>query len=153
MYNRDRLKDLLNGKFNEKKCEIEKYNFKGTIMTSYFGKLKDIYNEETIYLVICRFPPKSLKFTDNIIHCPILSPSEDLLLNTKKGIVDEKTYNILYMKELEKYMNEAIHNIAIKINNGIKVCLLCYEKTGDLCHRHILSNYISEKYNIDTMEL
>lgn len=36
---------------------------------------------------------------------------------------------------------------------GRDIVLCCYEKTGDFCHRHILSDIVYEKYGYRINEL
>lgn len=39
------------------------------------------------------------------------------------------------------------------LKNGEKdVVLLCYEKTGDWCHRHILARFLNEQFDLGVTE-
>jgi len=89
-----------------------------------------------------------------------LAPSEELLTRynnvrikcpkirkwfTEKYLeeLDELRYNGL----LEKFVKEFQH--LVKYND---VILLCYEKSSEFCHRHILASYLKKYYNLDILE-
>ena len=50
-------------------------------------------------------------------------------------------------------MIKDIDKLVSKVTKGSKICLLCYEKSDDFCHRHILCEYINKYYGITQVEL
>lgn len=153
LYDRERLLELLGADRKVKQKKQKKYNFDGTIYTSYFGKLNKIRNDDFTYIAICRFPPKYLEFTGNLIHVPVFAPSQRLVLDAKDGTVDHTAFEKIYNGEIRSRMLKDIKKLAKKVAKGDKICLLCYEKSEDFCHRHILCEYIKEMYGIDQIEL
>ena len=38
------------------------------------------------------------------------------------------------------------------VSKGKDVALMCYEKPGDFCHRHLLADFLNEKLGLDIKE-
>ena len=61
----------------------------------------------------------------------------------KDGNITKEEYTERYLLQLDKY-SENITGVARYFNeSGKDYILLCYEKPGDFCHRHILADYIN----------
>ena len=75
----------------------------------------------------------------------------------KLGFIDEAEYRKRYLRQLEGARNfilialRAYRNIAAK--DGKDIVFLCYEKTGDFCHRHIFAEWLTEKTGEPVSEL
>ena len=108
------------------------------IYTSYFAKLKK-FPENFQPIAICQFPPKW--YTGPSIK--IFSPNQDILLRYKGGQLNEEEYTKLYQQQLSNI------NISYYIEKIFSICkkktpiFLCYEKSKDFCHRHILADYLN----------
>lgn len=125
----------------------------GKLYTSYFANLKNVQDEKTLFLVVAQFPPKSFIFTKQIQHVPLFAPSKGLLKNMKEGLLSENEYTVIYNKQIVREMIPKIEQLVSYMRKGHDVCLLCYEKPEDFCHRHLLAKFINEKYLIETKEL
>ena len=113
------------------------------IYTSYFGKLKKLpHNYEPI--CIAKWPPKWFKGK----QFSQLAPSKELL-NWWNGSDKDKDCEITYELQFRKQtlskldpieIEKAIHNLA-----GDKIpVLVCYEKSYDFCHRHLVRNWLNK---------
>lgn len=116
------------------------------LFTSYFGNLKNI-PEDYLKVAITRFPPKWWKG-------PVLndlSPSIDLLNRSKSGDISEEYYIKQYVDELNRLrikegypsMKDMMKDLSEITDTHPAVVFLCFEKKGDFCHRHILSELLT----------
>lgn len=101
------------------------------IYTSYFSSRKW---ELTKGVSIARY----VKFWQGKTY-PSLFPSQKLLSDYKNGLIDEKEYERRYVSETLSKLNpkEVYEALDGKV-------LLCYEKTGDFCHRHIVAKWLND---------
>jgi len=78
-----------------------------------------------------------------------LAPSYSLLMDYKKGRVNKEQYKEIYKKEtLDK-----LDPIEIMNELGDGAILLCYEKSSDFCHRHIVAQWLMANTNIIVEEI
>ena len=65
-------------------------------------------------------------------------------------------YNTGYTEEYKKYLNtldkEEIRDDFDSPHNCNNTILLCYEKSGDFCHRHILADWLEENFEYKVEE-
>lgn len=101
------------------------------IYTSYFANHRKFNNLETVS--ISRYTPV---WSKNHISGIELAPSADLLNRYKQGLVSDEDYEVEYNHQLS-LLDPFL--ILEKYDNKI---LLCYEKVGDFCHRHLVSNWL-----------
>ena len=47
---------------------------------------------------------------------------------------------------------ESVYRDLEKLSNGDDCVLLCYEKSGDFCHRHLVANWLSDNLGIEVKE-
>ena len=122
------------------------------VYTSYFAKLKKILDEGYFPISITRYPPKGI----DVAKLKVFAPSEELLRKIKSGEIDETEYEKIYRKEMERFdfnlVWEGLEQIS-EINGKKDLVLLCYEKSGDFCHRHIFASLMGEKTNNRIEEL
>lgn len=119
------------------------------IFTSYYANYKAYSGFYSIS--ISRSAPKhsyDLRLLD-------LAPSSQLLKDYKSGIADKEEYTRRYLSSLESLKKRGyLDKFVNYLNNHIKdIVLLCYEKRGDFCHRHILADYLNRNYNMNISEL
>ena len=63
----------------------------------------------------------------------------------KDGEIDNFKYVELYNKEVLSKLDAIDVCIDLyNISNGNAVVLLCYEKPGDFCHRHIVADWLEK---------
>ena len=115
------------------------------IYTGYFAKLK-VYEEANLVPVsITRYRPKWFKGEE----CKLFAPSADLLDRYKADCISKEDFTARYIAQLDEMASGKIaENVARKRD----IVLCCYEAPGDFCHRHILANYLNEKFNMNITE-
>jgi hypothetical protein len=59
--------------------------------------------------------------------------------------LDKEEYERRYREQLDKFGENIIGVVEHFNSTGKDYILLCYEKPGDFCHRHILSAFINER--------
>ena len=123
------------------------------LYTTYISNMKNL--PEGKYILVTRWCPKSLDLSkfDDAVWEPILSPSDNLLASYKNATMTKVDMLNKYKEYLSSSLavREAILKIAEKAKQE-DVFLICYEKEAFECHRSILAQYISEKYNIPWQE-
>lgn len=103
------------------------------IQTSFFGNHRN-FPEGKKLVSISRFTPSGAKVDFNALE---LAPHPELLKEYKKGDMSQSEYT-------KRYIEETLNPLDPKgIATKYKDCIfLCYEKTGDFCHRHIVSDWL-----------
>jgi hypothetical protein len=73
-----------------------------------------------------------------------LAPASELLTAWKAGKLTEDAYTVHYLAMLDLIGAEAIAK-------SLPDCslLLCYEKSGSFCHRHILADYLKGYFDVN----
>jgi len=125
------------------------------IYTSYFSKIHTIVREKRnpCLINIAKFvPPPMLKHLHGSIN--EFKPTVNLLNKYKMGKVTEEEYKEIYLKDVEKNLIDT--NIIELLSRDEKVyssvVLLCYEKSENFCHRHILRDYLNNLCNLGIEE-
>ena len=112
------------------------------IYTSYFAKVNELKNNGIVPVAICGGLPKDYnglwykKLAPKWSWFQIWKETRDndfYIKCFKRDVLDKLTLDIV-MYDLNLITNEA-SNIA----------LICYEKPGDFCHRHLVAQWIGEK--------
>ena len=107
------------------------------IYTSYFAKLKSL-PKNIIPISICGKAPdwyKGLKYKK-------LAPKYDFFMKWKEN--HDNDYYVKCFKEqvLDKLdANDVISELA-DVSSGTNIALICYEKPGDFCHRHLVAEWL-----------
>lgn len=105
------------------------------IYTSYFAKIRK-FPENIMPIAICRMPPAG--YTGVVYKA--LAPSYDILFQYKAN-PDEKLYTERYNKEiLDKIDLKSVIEELERISHGKDIALICFEKSSDFCHRHIVAD-------------
>ena len=111
---------------------------KDTIYTSYYAQIRNM-PEDVCPISISRGIPdwyKGDSYTD-------LAPTFDMIALAKAGRYDDYTRE--YEEEVLENLDadevvESLQDIA-----GDKcVCLICYEKPSDFCHRHLVASWLED---------
>ena len=115
------------------------------MFTGYFAKLKEYKKAGLIPVSI------ALKSPDWYygLEYKKLAPTWDILNSWKNGVYknDINHYTQEFKKQiLDKLdINTVLHDLLnISENKLHNVILLCYEKPGDFCHRHLVADWITE---------
>ena len=111
------------------------------IYTSYFGKLKSL-PKNTVPVAICGSAPewyhgaqyKKLAPKWNFFKVWKEIHDNDYYLQN----FDEQVLAALDPDEVVNELNEFIRNYPI----DTEIALICYEKPGDFCHRHIVAEWL-----------
>ena len=124
------------------------------LYTSYISNMRNL--PEGKIVLITRWAPKSLdlsKFNDAKWE-PILAPADSLLAQYKNGAMTKIEMLNKYKEFLENNLaaNELILSLVQEVRQGGNVFLICYEKDVFDCHRSVLAQYISDKYDISWAE-
>ncbi len=112
------------------------------ILTSYFSNWRK-FPENTKTISVSRFPPKWAKFDEQLNE---LAPSSNLLMRYKNNEINEEDYEREYLIQLSQ-LN--VFDIAAKIQGSV---LLCFEKSGEFCHRNLIRKWLKEN-GIESEEL
>lgn len=96
------------------------------IYTSYFGSYRGDNG-----VSIARFYPS------NFVAYPDLFPSSKLLRLKKSGMISDDEYKVQYYNEVLNNLNS--EKVYSELNEKV---LLCYEKAGYFCHRHIVAEWL-----------
>lgn len=105
------------------------------IYTGYFSRIKDYKGE---CFSIARYTPTGVRCG----YADIFFPPEDLLFDWKLEKITQAEYTQKYSTEvLEKIDVSSLKNHLDTYQQDI--FLLCYEKPGKFCHRHLVSDWLN----------
>lgn len=117
------------------------------IYTGYYAKLKKYTEDGLIPISIAMKTPKFYTGTE----FKALAPTWNIFSKWKSGEISNDQYIELFKKEvLDKLNKVQIKNFLNSFKDDI--ILLCYEKSSDFCHRHIVGQWISNEFNIEVQE-
>lgn len=115
------------------------------IYTSYFTKLKELENHNIIPISICGKAPdwyKGLQYKK-------LAPKYGFFMEWKKN--HDNDYYIEHFKtEVLDKLDAAdvildFSRLIYSFNIGESdICLICYEKPSDFCHRHLVAEWLNQ---------
>ena len=119
------------------------------IYTSYFGKLKSL-PDNIVPISICGKAPNWYKG----LEYKKLAPKYDFFMKWKENHDNDyyiKCYNEQVLDELN------VSDVIVELNNMINydtnkdIALICYEKPGDFCHRHLVADWLKQ-HGLDCKE-
>lgn len=117
-------------------------------------KTKQIYEkpsqDDGIRFLITRYYPRGVKKDSFDEWLRVLAPSPKLLFEYKDKKIDWETFKNRFLHELANNIDsvEIINILHEEMKNDV-ITLLCFERTGVPCHRHIIKEVI-ENPNILT---
>lgn len=84
-----------------------------------------------------------------------LAPTADLLQKSKSNSITNEEYTSIYNNQLLSLESDGYIDQFIKDLSAIQgdVVLLCYEKTGKFCHRHLLAEWLNTNHHMNIREL
>lgn len=109
------------------------------IYTSYFGNIKNI-PPHIWPLSIARQRPAWYGGSE----LDIVAPSSTLLHKYHSGEINWDEFSTLYRAELDSLDPAEVLQIIDDLVWSNDVCLLCYEKPEEHCHRHILASWLTD---------
>lgn len=124
------------------------------LYTSYFAMTKKLLNAGFDNLVaisgyVPEFYSKQMKTDNRLKRCLELAPKKDWWFDWKNGKISNDQFKELYYKTVLEKID--IENLLEKF--GDNVVFLCYEKSGDFCHRHLFAEYLKEKIGLEVVEI
>ncbi len=121
---------------------VLKYERK-TMKTSYFAKKTAATDPNAVS--IARWPPRWWTTGRRYIA---LAPSADLLKRSKAGLPWPE-----FVKEYQRDVLDKLDPAKVLSDLGADAILLCWEKPGDDCHRHLVAEWLEKTLNIKVNEL
>ena len=125
-------------------------------------KTKSVYDpiEESdgVRVLVTRYHPRIKGFKKGVAYehwLKDISPPEPLLRGWKYGGIDETYFREKYWDHLydEMWYNTDDWKVLKQlVDSGTVFTLLCYEKEGEFCHRHILKDYLSRRLEVKGAE-
>lgn len=107
------------------------------IYTSYFANIKKLNGQGIEPISIALFPPKWYEGKE----LKALAPDVTFFEGYKEHLITEERFKKFYQYKIEKIGKNRILEMINEIADG-DVALLCFERPGEMCHRHILGNYL-----------
>ena len=124
------------------------------LYTSYFAMTKKLLNAGFDNLVaisgyVPEFYSKQMETDNRLKRCLELAPKKDWWFDWKNGKISNDQFKELYYKTVLEKID--IENLLKKL--GDNAVLICYEKPGDFCHRHLFAEYLKEKIGLEVVEI
>lgn len=102
-----------------------------------------------VRVLVTRYYPRGVKKTKFHRWYREVAPSSLLLKSLKEKQISKKKYIKFYLREMNNPKSlKAIRTIKELLFKGHNVTLLCIEKEGKFCHRHILKEIIVKKWDL-----
>lgn len=114
------------------------------LYTSYFGKS---LNHPQAVAITVRPPP----FSPKVRHCDQLAPTWKLVSAYKTGEINAEEYKKRYLDMLRRKNDGDPRNVLMYLRDGD--VLLCYEKPGEFCHRHVAAEWLKTVEGVEVEEL
>jgi uncharacterized protein (DUF488 family) len=112
------------------------------VYTSYFAKEKNLKAKGIVPIGIARFPAKFF-YGQTIFD---LAPRADMLR------MPEEQYDREFKKILTRLNPRQIYEQIKRISEGRDAALLCYEKSGDPCHRYMVADWLNRELGLNIKE-
>ena len=112
------------------------------IYTSYFAKLKSLPKNIHPISICAKVPDwyQGLQYKK-------LAPKYDFFIKWKKNH-DNDYYIKCYKEQVLNKLNieDVIFDLVgiLDVNEDIDIALVCYEKPGDFCHRHLVADWLNK---------
>ena len=111
------------------------------IYTGYYAKLKEYESKGLTPVSIAGKCPEFYKG----IQYKKFAPSWDIFSKWKSGEIDNFQYTTRFQKEvLDRLDKLEVKEFLDSFKNDR--ILLCYEKSGEFCHRHIVADWIENSF-------
>ena len=108
------------------------------IYTTYFANVKNLPHE-IVPVAISRGVPR---WHSGMKRYLALAPTPDIFYNWCE-FHNEDSYRFEYMQYLNSQLPRSeILGVLEAMSNGRDVALVCFERPGEFCHRHLVAEYI-----------
>ena len=119
------------------------------IYTGYYAKLKKYENEGLYPIAISGKVPSFYTKA----YWSDFAPRYDMFLEWKSGKIDNSQYTVQYKEWLNSLDKQEIRDIIKELEDENKtIIFLCYEKSGEFCHRHVLADWLEENLGVRVEE-
>lgn len=120
---------------------------KEMIYTGYYAKLKKYEEAGLTPISIAGKAPEFYKG----VQYKKFAPSWHIFSRWKKKEIENFQYTLEFKREILDNLNkEEIKEFLLSFTGDI--ILLCYEKSGDFCHRHIVAEWLTNEVGLETKE-
>lgn len=122
------------------------------LFTSYFANPIKLPETTTLYLAITAYPPE---WWDGQVYSKVAPPKELVLYYKNAKRRHSESDEGIEMNYINYYNNNVLRDL-IPVNvyteltematkyNKSNIVLLCFEKSSDFCHRHILRSWFQQ---------
>lgn len=113
-------------------------------------KTKSIYkpkdDEDGLRILITRFYPRGVRKGHFDQWLRELAPTKELLKGYKEGEVNQTQFTIRFLQQInsDEISRKTIQTLT-ELAKETNVTLLCYERDGDFCHRHLVQDVIKDQ--------
>lgn len=127
--------------------------------TSYYAKFSRLSKEEKSryipVLISTSLPKWFLDREEYYMEYKLLAPSSDNVFKLKNNKMSQEDFINAYTDKLKGLDLEQILEDLYDYEGimDTEIVLLCYEKSTDFCHRHILREHLNENFNTNITEL
>lgn len=110
-------------------------------------KTKSIYkpkdDSDGTRILITRFYPRGVRKDHFDEWVRELAPSVDLLKGYKEGIINQEQFTVQFFSQINSNVAslEALQSIS-EMAKKSDITLLCYERDGEFCHRHLVNTMV-----------
>lgn len=116
------------------------------LYTSYFAKMSKLGSDGKLFVSIAvAGVPKWFPYT--CLVYPKLAPSWDLVMGIKNSMISWSEYEHRYYKEKDFEHNRLKYMVDLmklsELHGGKDLVLLCFERSGDNCHRHLVAKQLN----------
>ena len=126
------------------------------LYTSYFAKVKQLKEMGLKLVCVAGYAPKFFYDTPDARFIPELAPKRcwwrvwhDKFKDNLNSPESIEWYTNIYRDTVLSNLNST--NVVEKL--GDNAVMLCYEKPGDFCHRHLIADWISKNAGITVEEV
>lgn len=117
------------------------------IYTSYYAKCRRIPHTIT-RISIAGKAPAGYRGTEY----KVLAPKKEFFMKWKENH-DNNYYIKCFNEQVLSCLNPVeVYNKLEELSCGQDIVLICYEKSGDFCHRHFVADWLSKNLGIEVKE-
>ena len=115
--------------------------------TSYFANIKNL-PPDIVPVAICGKSPKGYEG----LQYKKLAPTWQIYSDWKFKHHDNNIYTAQFKRQILNNLDPLlVEDMLLAMTNHRTFCLICYEKPGDFCHRHLVADWM-RKAGIDIQE-
>ena len=120
------------------------------LYTGYFAQAKKYLDRDLVCVSIAGKAP----FYYKGLEYKTLAPKYSFFIQYKNGEIDEEGYVSEYYRLVLNNLDsqKVLEDIDRLTHCADSVVLLCYEKPGDFCHRHLVGKWITDNTELKVEE-